>query len=171
MIRDPGSTDENAWVLASWNCSGYRAAAHEITRDSELSNMITQSSPTVLMLQETWHSRNSKIRRKALRDYTVFNSAVATAEDNARFRGKHPRKGRVKAGLITAIHNSLRPGSNCTSVHTSTGARGYLLPQLLNTGPQKTLLINVYLPPLSHRRTRGLRLDQRRPQGCPLGRS
>ena len=63
-------------------------------------------------------------------------------------KGERLKHGRMRSGLITLIHKSRRHGSSVTNVPTSKATQGCLLPQLVNTGPQKILLVSVYVPPI-----------------------
>jgi hypothetical protein len=134
----------DVWICVSWNIHGFRKATRGFAGGTPLDRLITEQKPTLLMLQELWLKRGTKgVRKKALQSYVIFKSLV---HDELPSRRKGPRAGRTKAGLLTAIHEDLRPAATMTQLGTSTPSQGYVLPILAHTGESRTLIMNVYIP-------------------------
>ena len=126
----------------TWNVHGEKRATHPIARVTELHTLIRKCRPIVLFLQETWTQRgDSRGKPGALQAYSIFRTSTPKQANT---------RGRPKAGLLVAIAEELRPSQTAKVQSTSLQTQGYLLPVLIDTGTQKTLLLNVYAPPVVH---------------------
>jgi ribonuclease HI/exonuclease III len=133
---------QELWTLVTWNVKGL-GRERDIEGDaSELHALVGQCDPAVVCLQETWTKRGAKWRKPAaLKNYQVFRSSTQkTAED---------APGRHKGGVLTAIASRLRPASMAESIQVEEKYQGYVLPVLLDTGESRTLIVNVYAPPVT----------------------
>ena len=126
----------------TWNVHGL-GREHDIAGGTtELHALVGQCDPAVVCLQETWTKRGAKWRKPAaLKNYHVFRSSTLRTADEA--------PGRPKGGVLTAIAPWLRPTSMAEFIRVEERFQGYILPVLLDTGPSRTLIVNVYAPPIT----------------------
>lgn len=133
---------QEMWTLVTWNVHGL-GREHDIAGGTtELHALVGQCDPAVVCLQETWTKRGAKWRKPAaLKNYHVFRSSTLRTADDA--------PGRPKGGVLTAIAPWLRPTSMAEFIRVEERFQGYILPVLLDTGPSRTLIVNVYAPPIT----------------------
>ena len=133
---------QEMWTLVSWNVKGL-GREHDIAGDTtELHALVGQCDPAIICLQETWTKRGAKWRKPAaLKNYHVFRSSTLKTADDA--------PGRHKGGVLTAVASWLRPASMAEHIRVEERFQGYILPVLLDTGPSRTLIVNVYAPPIT----------------------
>ena len=114
---------------------------------SQLTMVVRAILPDILFLQETHYTAGGE-HKDYVEGMTAFHSSVP----RGRTRSGKPidlpthQRGR-RAGLATALKNSLDPNRITTRLDETQALRGYLLPLRVETARGCILVLNTYLPP------------------------
>ena len=139
--------DDTPLIAVTWNTNGIRTKNVAVEGASQLDMVVKATCPDILLLQETHYTAGAE-HRGYIEGYTVYHSSVP----RGRTRSGKPidlptyQQGH-RAGLATAIKNSLGPHLMATRLEETQGLRGYLLPLRVQTQRGGILVINTYLPP------------------------
>jgi exonuclease III len=134
-------------IAASWNVNGIRTKNVVVEGMSQLTMVVRAILPDILFLQETHYTAGGE-HKNYIEGMTVFHSSIP----RGRTRSGKPielstyQQGR-RAGLATALKNSLDPNRIATKLDETQALRGYLLPLRIQTARGCILVLNTYLPP------------------------
>ena len=134
-------------IAVSWNVNGVRTKNVVVEGTSQLTMVVRAILPDILFLQETHYTAGGE-HKDYVEGMTVFHSSIPRGRTRSGRSVELPthQQGR-RAGLATALRNSLDPNRIATKLSETQSLRGYLLPLRVETARGSMLVLNTYLPP------------------------